>query len=295
MLKTKRKKMEAIQGICYITPSTLLILVFSVIPIIGCIIMSFTKYNLLSDAEWIGLSNYSSMLKDKTVLRAFKNTMIYVFVTVPIQTIVSLVLAALIAGRYRGRFGNIVKASLFIPVIASPATVTAVWTMLLTTNGTVNSILEYLGLATVNWLGSKTLTIYVVCFVCMWTSVGYFLVILYAGIMDIPRHIYESAEMDGASPLQQFWYITIPNLKSVLYLVILLGIIYAFQEFDIVQMLTGGGPGNATISLVVTIYKAAFKESRMGYACAISILLLVCVLIVSIIQKAVMRGDGGED
>lgn len=289
------KRREALQASAYILPSLIILIGFSIVPIFFNIYYSFTKYNVLSDPVWIGIDNYVKMFRDKTVMSALKNTIKYVIITVPIQTGVALVLAALIAGLYRNKFGNFIKAALFIPVVASPATIGAVWCMLLSQAGPVNSFIKEIGMSVPSWFGSKTLTIWVVSFVIIWKNVGYYLVIFYAGIMDINKDLYEAARIDGAGPIQQFFYVTVPNLKSVLYLTITLGTMWAFQEFNLVKIITNGGPGNSTISMVITVYRAAFKESRMGYASAISMLLLVCILLVSILQKRIMRGNGGED
>lgn len=295
MPNKRLRRIEAVQASAYIMPSLIILICFSIVPIIASLFLSFTKYNVLSAPEWISLTNYKNLLNDQSIAAALKNTLIFVIVTVPLQTVSSLLLAELIARVFRNGFGNFVKAALFIPVVASPATIGAVWCMLFAAKGPINLLLNTLGLSSVRWLGNKTLAMLVVCFVSVWKNIGYFLVIFYAGIMDIPRELYEASQIDGASPVQQFLHITIPNLKSVLYLVVTLGTIWAFQEFSLVKIMTDGGPGNATVMLVINIYKAAFKESRMGYASAVAMLLLICILAVSVLQKCLMRGDGGED
>ena len=118
-----------------------------------------------------------------------------------------------------------------------------------------------------------------VCIVSVWKNVGYFLVIYYAGIMDIPKELYEASKVDGANGIQCFFRITLPGLKNITYLVLTLGMIWSFQVFDLVYTMTGGGPGTSTITLVMTIYNAAFKEYNMGYASAVALLLFVFVLL----------------
>lgn len=295
MQNKKLRTTQTLQASAYILPSLVILICFSIIPIFASFLLSFTRYNVLSAPEWIGLSNYRRLLGDLSIAAAMKNTLIFVLVTVPLQTVISLLLAALIAKVFRNRFGNFVKAALFIPVVASPATIGAVWCMLFAAKGPINLFLNWAGLHSVRWLGSKILAMLIVCFVSVWKNIGYFLVIFYAGIMDIPQELYEASEIDGASAVQQFFRITIPNLKSVLYLVVTLGTIWAFQEFSLVKIMTDGGPGDATVMLVINIYRAAFKESRMGYASAVSMLLLVCILIVSGLQKLLMHSGGGED
>lgn len=293
MKKSEVAKREARWGVLFLSPSLILLIVFSLLPIAASIVLSFTDYNVLSSPEWNGIENYLRMLKDPYVRDSLKNTLIYTVITVPLQTAISLALAAVIAEFFRNRFGNFVKSALFVPVIASAALVGVVWSMLLSSRGPVNELLDFFGIEAVNWLTGSLRPLLVVSFVNVWKDVGYFMVIFYAGIMNIPRNLYEAAQVDGAGPMQCFWHITLPNLKGITYLVVTLGTIWTFQTFDLVQVMTGGGPGTATTTLVLTIYRAAFKEYRMGYASAIAVLLLVFILLLSFLQKRLMKG--GEE
>ena len=179
------------------------------------------------------------------------------------------------------------------PVIASAILVGTLWFTLLSPRGVVNSIIHAFGLPSVNWLGGKLTSMLSVCIVSVWKNVGYFLVIYFAGIMDIPRSLYEAAEVDGANAFQRFFKITLPGLSSVTFLVVTLGTIWSFQVFDLVYTMTGGGPGTSTVTLVLTTYNAAFKEYNMGYASAVAMLMFVFVLAVSGLQKLLLKG--GED
>lgn len=293
MKKSAVAKREARWGVLFLSPSLILLIVFSLLPIAASIVLSFTDYNVLSSPEWNVIENYLRMLKDPYVRDSLKNTLIYTVITVPLQTAISLALAAVIAEFFRNRFGNFVKSALFVPVIASAALVGVVWSMLLSSRGPVNELLDFFGIEAVNWLTGSLRPLLVVSFVNVWKDVGYFMVIFYAGIMNIPRNLYEAAQVDGAGPMQCFWHITLPNLKGITYLVVTLGTIWTFQTFDLVQVMTGGGPGTATTTLVLTIYRAAFKEYRMGYASAIAVLLLVFILLLSFLQKRLMKG--GEE
>lgn len=293
MHKSKLLQREARTSCFYIAPSFILLLLFSIIPIFASFALSFTDYTVLGSPQFCGVANYLRFFKDTTVKQALLNSVIYTIVTVPLQTIFALVIAAVIAEHFRNRFGNIIKGTLFIPSVASAAVCGTVWCMILSPTGLINSVLASVFDNTVNFLGSKSLSIFVICFVLVWKNVGYFLVIYYAGIMDIPHSLYEAAEVDGATPIQRFFHITLPNLKSISYLVVTLGTIWAFQSFDIVKVMTDGGPGISTISLVLTVYRAAFKEYRMGYACAVSVLLLIVIIVISLLQKAVVKR--GED
>lgn len=283
------KKRDALMGVLYVLPSFILISVFALIPIVMNVFFSFTKYNVMQPPEWIGLANYARLLKDPFVWASIKNTIIFTVVTVPLQTVVALLIAALLAEKFRGRFGGFVKSSLFVPVIASAVLVGSLWSMLLSNTGPVNSLISMLGGTPINWLGGKTTSLLSVCFATVWKNVGYFLVIYYAGIMDISPSLYEAAEVDGASPFQKFFLITIPSLRSVTFLVVTLGTIWSFQVFDMVYTMTGGGPGLSTVTLVLTIYNAAFKEYSMGYASTVALVMFAFVLLVSGLQKLLLQ------
>ncbi len=287
------RRKEAAQGFLYILPSLVLILVFSVVPILMSLYFSFTKYNVLQPPQWTGLDNYIRLFRDPYVRASLKNTVVFTVITVPLQTAGSLVLAAVIAELFHNKFGNFVKSSLFVPVIASAILVGTLWFTLLSPRGVVNSIIHAFGLPSVNWLGGKLTSMLSVCIVSVWKNVGYFLVIYFAGIMDIPRSLYEAAEVDGANAFQRFFKITLPGLSSVTFLVVTLGTIWSFQVFDLVYTMTGGGPGTSTVTLVLTTYNAAFKEYNMGYASAVAMLMFVFVLAVSGLQKLLLKG--GEE
>ena len=287
------RRKEAAQGFLYILPSLVLILVFSVVPILMSLYFSFTKYNVLQPPQWTGLDNYIRLFRDPYVRASLKNTVVFTVITVPLQTAGSLVLAAVIAELFHNKFGNFVKSSLFVPVIASAILVGTLWFTLLSPRGVVNSIIHAFGLPSVNWLGGKLTSMLSVCIVSVWKNVGYFLVIYFAGIMDIPRSLYEAAEVDGANAFQRFFKITLPGLSSVTFLVVTLGTIWSFQVFDLVYTMTVGGPGTSTVTLLLTTYNASFKLYNMGYASAVAMLMFVFVLAVSGLQKLLLKG--GED
>ena len=281
-----RKVKNDIWGWIFIFPSFLTLIVFIVIPILRSFYYSLTDYSVLAEPVFCGIKNYVSAFKDAFVQASLKNTFVYVLVTVPLQTIISMAIAAVIAMKFQNKYGRLIKACLFIPVISSSVLVGTLFTLLFDTDkGIINSVLSVFGIGAVNWLGQSSTALLTVCIASIWKNVGYFLVIFYAGLMDIPVSYYEAAEVDGASKIQQFISITLPCLKPITYLVVTLGIIWSFQAFDMVYAMTQGGPGKSTYTLVYTIYNAAFREYRMGYACAVALILFVFILIVNNIQK----------
>lgn len=276
-------------GILYVLPSLVLLTVFYLIPLVMTGYYSFTDYSVLKDPSWIGIKNYKDMLADPFFRPAIRNTIVYTFLTVPVQTLISLWIASVIAGSFQNRFGRFLKSSLFVPVISSMVLVGTVWKfMLASRDGIVNYVLGMIGIERINWLGEYNLALISVCIVAIWKNVGYFLVIYYAGIMDIPTSLFEAAEVDGATKWQKLRFITIPYLKPITYLVVTLGTIWSFQVFDLVYTMTGGGPGTATVTMVMSIYQSGFKQYKMGYASAVSFVLFVIVVIVSMVQKKVL-------
>lgn len=288
----KRKTKEAIAGWIYVLPSFLTLLIFIAIPIVQSFYYSLTDYSVLSSPVFCGFNNYITALKDEFVQASIRNTFIYVLVTVPLQTFFSILFAAILASKFQNRYGRFVKGCMFVPVISSSVLVGTLFTMLFATDdGIVNEILGLVGVPHINWLGQTSTALLTVCIASIWKNVGYFLVIVYAGIMDIPASYYEAAEVDGATKMQQFWKITMPCLKPITYLVVTLGVIWSFQAFDMVFAMTKGGPGKSTFTLVYTIYNAAFREYRMGYACSIAVILFIFILIINNIQKLFFKED----
>lgn len=284
------KREDMIQSFFYIVPSFVLICVFSLIPIGMNIVYSFTSYNIIRPPQFVGLVNFTRMLTDPYIAASLRNTIVFTMITVPLQTLFALLFANAIAEYLRGKYGDALKSALFIPVIASSVLVGTLWSLFLEPNGPINLLLETIGLPPVNWLGGKHTSMLSICIATIWKNVGYFLVIFYAGVLDIPRELYEAAEVDGASARQRFFHITVPSLSSVTYLVVTLGTIWSFQVFDMVYTMTNGGPGMSTVTLVLTIYNSAFKGYNMGYASAIALLLFVLVLFAQFLQRKLFKG-----
>lgn len=290
-----RKKKEALQGIIYVLPSFILIMAFCIIPIFMSGYFSFTSYNIMTPPKFVGLENYEKVFQDGYVADAAKNTLLYVLMTVPAQTILSLVFAAFLAYKMQNKTRGFLRSVMFIPVIASAVTAGTIWRIILNTEGgLLNNILNFFHLDSVNWLGSTKTALISICIVAVWKNVGYFLVIYYAGIMGISKDLYEAAKVDGATSIQQFFKITLPMLKPITYLVVTLGIIWSFQVFDLAYLMTGGGPGRATVTLVMGIYNAAFKQYKMGYACAMAMLLLLIVVIINVIENLFFKERKGK-
>lgn len=288
--RLKRRQRQAIYGAIYILPSFLFIFAFSVIPIAMSVYFSFTKYNLVGSPQWIGFENYIKLASNSYLHAALRNTVTYVAITVPCQTIFALSIAGFLGDKLQNSYGGILRSVMFVPVIASLIASATVWRIMYSANGgIINQFLSIFGVSPVNWLGSKTTALPAVAAVSIWKNTGYFLVIYYAGIMNISLDIREAAIVDGANGWQRFFHITVPILKPITYMVVTLGIIWSFQVFDLVYKMTGGGPGRSTYTVAYVIYTYAFQDKRIGYACALAVCLLIIILIIHALQNLFFR------
>ena len=286
----KRRRRQALIGAAYIAPSFVLMLIFNVIPIFLCLYYSFTSYNMVKSPVWLGIENYQKLFSNKVVKDALINTVNYVLRTVPLQTILALLIAAFIAEKMQNRYGSFLRSVIFIPVIVSLIASATVWSILYETNGgLINQILGLAGISPVNFLGSKKTALGSVAAVSIWKNTGYYMVIYYAGIMNVSSEVKEAAVVDGANGIQRFWYITLPILKPITYMIVTMGIIGSFQVFDLVYKMTGGGPGRATYTAAYMIYTFAFQDKRIGYACALAICLLIVILFIHFLQTILFK------
>ncbi|MCI5847094.1 MAG: sugar ABC transporter permease [Clostridiales bacterium] len=286
----KRQRRQALIGAAYIAPSFILMTIFNVIPIFVSLYLSFCKYNMVGSPVWIGLENFRKLASNKALGDALINTVNYVLMTVPVQTVLALLIAAFIAERLKNRYGSFLRSVIFIPVIVSLIASATVWSIMYNTNGgLLNQLLGLFGLPAVNFLGSKQTALASVAAVAVWKNTGYYMVIYYAGIMNVSPEIREAAVVDGAKAPQRFWYITLPMLKPITYMIVTLGIIGSFQVFDLVYKMTGGGPGRSTYTVAYMIYTYAFQDKRIGYACALAVGLLVVILVIHLLQTLLFK------
>ncbi|HEY0186354.1 MAG TPA: sugar ABC transporter permease [Cellulomonas sp.] len=285
----RARRRRAPVGLVFILPSALVIAVVVVWPIIATTYLGFTDYSMFGAPEWTGLDNLTRLVQDPDVRRAVWITVLYTVISVPLQTVLAMLLADILARRFRNRLGSWARSILFIPVMASLVLTGTVWRYLLAYDGPVNQVLGWFGVPQTDWLGDSSWVVVVIALVTAWKNIGYFLVIYYAGIMDVPGDVYEAAALDGAGPWHLFWRITLPILRPVTLLVVILGTIWSFQVFDLVYTMTNGGPGGASTTLVYLIYQAAFKSFKMGYASALSVVLFLAILVISIVQRRALR------
>lgn len=272
-------------GTLFILPAFVLFFIFILFPLIIGFCMSFTDYGGFNiKPSFVGLDNYKRLIDDGYFLVSLKNNLIYTVLFVPLTVLFALI-SALALNRVV-HLRKYFRLSLYFPQVTSMVSVAIVWGLLFNPiRGPINAILRAIGIDNPpEWLMSSHWALLAIVLVSVWKSFGYYMMIIFAGIQGIPEHQYEAAKLDGAGAFNRFRYVTLPGLSPTLFLVIMLTIINSFQVFDLVSVMTEGGPGRSTNVLVFRIYQEAFVNYRMGYSAAMSFILFFIVLIISVIQ-----------
>ena len=282
---TARQKKDWVAGYVFIAPVTLGLLVFYIWPFIQNFWFSFNDVNKFNVTHFIGLDNYKQLIGDAEVWTTFGNTLKYVVFTVPIGLFLSICIAALLNAKIRGT--SIYRTLYFLPSVTMAAAVAMVWKWVFNEKmGILNSVIAGLGGERVGWLTNPKTALFIVMLVGLWMSVGYNMIILLAGMQGIPKTYYEAASIDGAGGLAQFFKITIPLLTPSIFFVMITSIISGFQVFDVVYMmvLKSNPAYKSTQTVVMLFYRQAFDYGYKGYAAAISILIFIAIMIVTIFQ-----------
>ena len=278
-------------------PILLLYFTFLVLPIGAGFVMSFFDYNpLRTNNDFVGLANFARLTNDPVFFKALRNTLYFVFATVPLNIIITLIIAQLISSLDWSKLRASFRVLFFMPCIAPLVASSMVWKQLYNVRyGIINSMLEGLfNIQPINWLGTQSLVIPSVILFTLWADMGYNVIIFSAGMDGIPSDFYEAANIDGAGPISRFFNITLPLLGRTFSFVIAMTFISHFQMFAQFQVLaTKGGPNNAGTVLTYLIYKTAFQNKNMGYASAIAITLFLLIMIFTIVQQRVNRVDWG--
>ncbi|MFD2114746.1 carbohydrate ABC transporter permease [Paenibacillus yanchengensis] len=285
MAKFLKLSREYAPGTLFILPAFLLFAVFIFAPLLYGLYLSFTDYGGFDiQPNFIGLKNYIELWQDDYFLISLKNNMFYTLMFVPLTLILSLLSA--VALNYVWHLTKFFRMAFYFPHITSMVSIAIVWGLLLNPiRGPINGVLKAIGISNPpEWLMSSEWALIAIVIVAAWKSFGYYMIILLAGIQGIPEYLYESAKLDGAGAFKRFLYITLPSLSPTIFMVTILTFISSFQVFDLVSVMTEGGPGRSTNVLVFRIYQEAFINYEMGYASAMSIVLFAIVMIISIIQ-----------
>ncbi|CAH0122325.1 MULTISPECIES: carbohydrate ABC transporter permease [unclassified Paenibacillus] len=286
----KLHRHQARTAYLFITPTMLLFLAFTVVPVIMALYLSFTNYDVLSHKEWVGTDNYRRLLEDSLYWQTFLNVTLYAVIFIPLNIICSLLIAMLMNFKRPGI--RLFRTMNYLPTLTSAVAASTVWIWLLHPEfGLVNGLLSYVGIAGPAWLAQTETAMLSIIMVTLWQSIGSNMIIYIAGLQGIPDYLYESAKLDGASAFDRFRYITWPQLRPTTFLVSTMAIIGALQLFDQAFVLTQGGPGNVTKTPVYLIYQQGFNQLQMGYASAQAFVLAVVILIFSLINTRINKAN----
>lgn len=291
MKKTSIKlNKEWLTGYLMIFPVVAGLLVFYIYPIFKVIIDSFYEVGSFNKRSFVGLDNYLTMFNDPKMWSSLFNTFSYVIVIVPGTIIISLILAALLNTKIKGR--GFFRVVYFIPAITMGAAVAMIWKWMYNSDhGIINAILNALGFDSVNFLTNPNTALLSICLVSIWINVGYNMIILLAGIQGISKTYYEAAAIDGASPIKQFFGITLPLVTPTLFFVLITNLIGTFQTFDTIYMMIkeSGIAMEATQSMVMYFFRNAFSYSKKGYASALAVFLFLIIMLVTLIQMKLQK------
>lgn len=295
-LTTQRRRLspkkwnDYIAAYLMIAPLSLGLVIFYIIPFFQSLYYSFTNMQVFGPSTWIGLANFKRMITDQSLMQAISNSFIYTIISVPISILIALVLAVLLNVNIRGR--SIYRTLLFLPCITMPAAIAMVWKWFYSTSyGLFNGFLHIFGISGQAWLVDPKIVLYSVIVVAIWSSVGYNMVILLAGLQGISPQYYEASEIDGAAKFKQFFSITLPLLTPTMFFVLVMAIMSALQAFDIIFMMI---PYDSMVinnvePLVYIFYRNAFVFNDKGYASAIAILIFVIIMAITLLQMKLQK------
>ena len=282
--KRRSQLSKTLVAYSFILPNFLGFIIFTLVPIVFSLGLAFMSWDGANQISWVGLDNFRGLLEDDTFNIALKNTLWYVGGTVPLTMVCSLGLAVLLNQPIRGR--NIFRTIYFFPYVGSLVAVAVVWNMLFFPSaGPVNELLRTLGVENPpRWSASVEWAMPTVVMASVWRGMGYYMVIYLAALQGIPSILYEAAEIDGANAWQKFRYITVPMLTPATFFISIMLTISSFKVFDLILVMTNGGPGRATNVLVIHTYNTAFRQFKFGYSSAIAMVLFALVMGITIIQ-----------
>ena len=283
----KRTRKEFLVGMGFILPSLCGFIVFTFVPVLISLFLSFTKWNFMEGwgaIKFTGLANYIRLFSDEWFLNSYMNNIVFTIITVPVLIALGMVMANIINKHIWG--GGAVRTMIFIPYIASVVAVCAVWMVLLQPSyGPINQFLRLIGIQNPpGWLADFKWSLPSIMIIYIWQQVGYYSIVFLSGLKGIPEDVYEAAKVDGASSIRQFFSITIPLISPTTFFLTIMGIIGSFKVFDQISVLTQGGPGSSSSVMAYYVYRTAFENFDMGYANTLAWALFVLVFVVTLIQ-----------
>jgi multiple sugar transport system permease protein/sn-glycerol 3-phosphate transport system permease protein len=287
--RRRRRTRTTLEAYLLIAPSLFGFLAFLVAPVVIVFVLSLFSWNLIGSPQFVGLENYRRMFSDAQTWHALANTVYYVVLNIPLQTVLALLLA-LALNRRMNRLTKFFRVLFVLPWMAMPVALGVIWNWFFDPrSGIIDHVISLFGFTGPNWLTSTAWAMPVVASVNVWQYTGYTMLFLLAGLQAIPAQVYEAAALDGASGPQRFFRITLPLLRPALFFVLVTNVIGSFQQFDTVFVMTQGGPGQSTTTMNYYIYQQAFQLFHAGYAATLSILLFAVILAVTFVQLRYFR------
>ncbi|MEG0692203.1 MAG: sugar ABC transporter permease [Oscillospiraceae bacterium] len=289
------KKQEARIGWLFVSPALIGFTIFTFASIIRSLYYSFTEWDLLTDPKLVGFKNFVKIFQDKYFYQYMGNTFYFVIFLVPIVLVISLLLSIVINKKSKG-IVKAYRAALFLPSITSTVAISMVWLWIFNPDmGILNNFLYAIGFNEAPaWLNSAEWSKPALVIMRVWQMSGYYMIMFLAGLQTIPDSLYEASEVDGANKIKQFFKITVPLLSNTFFVVAILLIIEAFNMFESIFIMTGGGPLGSTSTIMYYIYEKAFSYYEMGYASALAWIFFIIIMIVTLIQYRFRNEQGGE-
>jgi multiple sugar transport system permease protein len=298
-MKSRKRKTrgEPVAALVFLGPFLVGMLVFKLWPLLYAFYLSFHSYDLFSPPEPVGLANYSYLVTQDDFWISLRNTAYYTLVVVSSQTVLAFTLALVMDQKLRGK--TFFRTAFFLPSVTSSVAISLIFMFLFFKNGVLNHVLAATGLdhvlavlglsPPVDWLGDTRTALPTIMIQNIWSTSGFFMIVFLAGLQDIPESLYEAARVDGATGWQQLWHITLPSLRPTTFYVVTMGLIGSFQIFDQVYVMTEGGPLRSTLTTAYLVYKEAFGNFEMGYACAIAFVLAAIIFVCTVVQRRFME------
>lgn len=275
----------------FIGPAALLFAAFSLVPIVIAITLSFQDTQTLGEGEWVGLDNFAQMGSDRLFRTALVNTLVFTIGTVPTAMAAGLALAVALNRPLPGR--GVLRAMFFVPMVAAGVVVGVIMSWIFNIDyGVANNALAVLGIDRVPWLTSPSMAMFTLIIVVVWTRIGFCMVIYLGALQSIPSELKEAAAIDGAGRWSRFRSITFPMLTPTTSILVILNVVFSIQAFDVIYVMTGGGPGFSTTVLIQYVFRSAFQDGQMGYAAALGLVLVGILLVFTLLrQQASKRAE----
>ncbi len=279
---------KTISSYLLVSPYLVHILVFVLFPVGFSLFLSFHEWNIISPMEYVGLSNYEKLLQDQYFLKSLRNTLVFLAIHIPLQIAIALGLAVIL--NQKVWFRAFFRGAFFMPVVVSGVVVTILWQQLYGYEmGSINLFLMELGFEKIGWLTDPQWAMPSIAIMATWKNVGLYIILFLVGLQSVPKSLYEASSLEGATPWQQFWHITLPVINPTVIMVMILSTIGGFSLFIEPYVMTGGGPLNSTLSAVLYIYKQGFFYYHMGYAATLGLILALIILLVVFFQRMVIE------